>query len=211
MSFADLLLPEHLIVHDMAFLLLGFRGAQTVYCLNNANHLLNLYESANCIKVVYLHLYVCIRRNEGKRIFWHVCPTKTQISLRIQAACSASSLSARINFPASILYKSTAGRYRPVSYPDGPITARCRFMQNTYWNLHPCLSKIRPVEILMLQLLHYCIFTIHILRHWRLSLLLPQFQQIYLTASSVDTDRTPSAWFLKPIVRVNTVSFQSEL
>ena len=30
--------------------------------------------------------------------------------------------------PASILYKSTAGRYRPVSYPDGPITARYRFM-----------------------------------------------------------------------------------
>ena len=27
-------------------------------------------------------------------------------------------------FPASILYKSIAGRYRPVSYPDGPITAR---------------------------------------------------------------------------------------
>ena len=26
--------------------------------------------------------------------------------------------------PASILYKSIAGRYRPVSYPDGPITAR---------------------------------------------------------------------------------------
>ena len=26
--------------------------------------------------------------------------------------------------PASILYKSTAGRYRPISYPDGPITAR---------------------------------------------------------------------------------------
>ena len=25
--------------------------------------------------------------------------------------------------PASILYKSIAGRYRPVSYPDGPITA----------------------------------------------------------------------------------------
>ena len=30
--------------------------------------------------------------------------------------------------PASFLYKSTAGRYRPVSYPDGPITARYRFM-----------------------------------------------------------------------------------
>ena len=32
--------------------------------------------------------------------------------------------------PASILYtcKYTAGRYQPVSYPDGPITARYRFM-----------------------------------------------------------------------------------
>ena len=29
--------------------------------------------------------------------------------------------------PASILYKSIADRYRPVSYPDGPITARYRF------------------------------------------------------------------------------------
>ena len=35
--------------------------------------------------------------------------------------------------PASILYKSTAGRYRPVSYPDGPITARYRFIKNAYW------------------------------------------------------------------------------
>ena len=31
-------------------------------------------------------------------------------------------------YPASILHKSTAGRNRPVSYPDGPITARYRFM-----------------------------------------------------------------------------------
>ena len=29
--------------------------------------------------------------------------------------------------PASILRKSTSGRHRPVSYPDGPITARYRF------------------------------------------------------------------------------------
>ena len=35
--------------------------------------------------------------------------------------------------PASILYKSTAGRYRPVSYPDGPITAHYRFIKNAYW------------------------------------------------------------------------------
>ena len=33
----------------------------------------------------------------------------------------------------SILYKSIAGRYRPVSCPDGPITARYRFIKNAYW------------------------------------------------------------------------------
>ena len=32
-----------------------------------------------------------------------------------------------IRFPASILRKSTSGRHRPVSYPDGPMTARYRF------------------------------------------------------------------------------------
>ena len=35
--------------------------------------------------------------------------------------------------PISILYKSIAGRYRPVSYSDGPITARYRFIKNAYW------------------------------------------------------------------------------
>ena len=34
---------------------------------------------------------------------------------------------------ASILYKCIAGRYRPVSYPDGPITTRYTFIQNAYW------------------------------------------------------------------------------
>ena len=33
-----------------------------------------------------------------------------------------------ITFPASILYKSTAGMVA-----DGPITARCRFIKNAYW------------------------------------------------------------------------------
>ena len=37
------------------------------------------------------------------------------------------------SFPASILYKSIAGRYRPVNYPDGPITARYRFIKNACW------------------------------------------------------------------------------
>ena len=30
-------------------------------------------------------------------------------------------------YPASILRKSTSGRHRPVSYPDGPMTAQYRF------------------------------------------------------------------------------------
>ena len=33
-----------------------------------------------------------------------------------------------VTVPASILRKSTSGRHRPVSYPDGPMTARYRFM-----------------------------------------------------------------------------------
>ena len=31
------------------------------------------------------------------------------------------------DYPASILRKSTSSRHRPVSYPDGPMTARYRF------------------------------------------------------------------------------------
>ena len=36
-------------------------------------------------------------------------------------------------FPVSILYKSIAGRYRPVRVADGPITARFRFIKNASW------------------------------------------------------------------------------
>ena len=35
--------------------------------------------------------------------------------------------------PVSILYKSTAGRYRPVKVADGPITARYRFIKDACW------------------------------------------------------------------------------
>ena len=41
----------------------------------------------------------------------------------------------QIGNPASILHKSIEGRYRPVRYPDGPITARYRFLQNAYWEV----------------------------------------------------------------------------
>ena len=37
------------------------------------------------------------------------------------------------NFPVSILYKSIAGRYRPVRVADGPITACYRFIKNASW------------------------------------------------------------------------------
>ena len=35
--------------------------------------------------------------------------------------------------PSQLLYKSIAGRYRPVRVADGPITARYRFIKNVYW------------------------------------------------------------------------------
>ena len=49
--------------------------------------------------------------------------------------------------PASSLYKSTEGRYRPVSYPDGPITARYRFIKNAYWDicLYICLFSFSSI------------------------------------------------------------------
>ena len=37
--------------------------------------------------------------------------------------------------PVSILYKSIAGRYRPVRVADGPITARYRFIKNASWDI----------------------------------------------------------------------------
>ena len=40
--------------------------------------------------------------------------------------------------PVSILHKSIAGRYRPVSVADGPITARCRFIKNASWDIPTC-------------------------------------------------------------------------
>ena len=38
-----------------------------------------------------------------------------------------------MQYPASILYKSIAGRYLLVSYPNGPITDRYRFIKNAHW------------------------------------------------------------------------------
>ena len=44
--------------------------------------------------------------------------------------------------PPSILYKSIAGRCRPVSCSDGPITAHYRFIKNPYWVSNLSYSNI---------------------------------------------------------------------
>ena len=43
-------------------------------------------------------------------------------------------------YPISILYKSIAGRYRPIRVADGPITARYRFMKNASWTVQVQIS-----------------------------------------------------------------------
>ena len=48
--------------------------------------------------------------------------------------CRVSNYVESQTIPASILRKSTSGRHRPVSYPDGPMTARYRFTQNADWD-----------------------------------------------------------------------------
>ena len=42
-------------------------------------------------------------------------------------------------YPSRILYKSIAGRYRPVRVADGPITACYRFIKNASWVYGPIL------------------------------------------------------------------------
>ena len=48
--------------------------------------------------------------------------------------------------PVSILYKSIAGRYRPVSYPDWPITACYRFIKNASWVCSAAISKNQDIN-----------------------------------------------------------------
>ena len=64
-------------------------------------------------------------------------------------------------FPASSLYKSTAGRYRPVRVADGSVTARCRFMYNAYFGytfckaLHPQYSLVKIILDKMVSFLRH--------------------------------------------------------
>ena len=66
-------------------------------CLNELNpH----GDDTCCSKIVYTISCLCheMSRNERKHTFWHVRQTNTQISLRIRAVWSESSLSAWSNF-----------------------------------------------------------------------------------------------------------------
>ena len=66
-----------------------------------------------------------------KGLLWQLILTRFTCNSSIKTFYSEHK---KINIPASILYKCIAGRYRPVSYPDGPITARYRFIKNAYWD-----------------------------------------------------------------------------
>ena len=52
--------------------------------------------------------------------------------------------------PAGILHKSIAGRDRPVSAADGPITARCRFIKNASWEESQFKSIIQEFHTSMI-------------------------------------------------------------
>ena len=62
----------------------------------------------------FLHTNEYTKRNQNNIYF-------ISLLFRVVSHCIAR------RYPATILYKSIAGRYRPISYPDGPITARYRF------------------------------------------------------------------------------------
>ena len=60
---------------------------------------------------------------------------------------TASNWTLPATIPVSSFYKSIAGRYRPVSYPDGPITARYRFIKNASWDATSKLTEPSNVQL----------------------------------------------------------------
>ena len=73
------------------------------------------------------------------QVYRHFCDifidmnTKRKRKLFITKTCLYNLAPLNTTFPASILYKSIAGRYQPVRVADGPITVRYRFIKNAYW------------------------------------------------------------------------------
>ena len=76
-----------------------------------------------CIKThICFRLYVCVKTRKPIRQtgIWTDINGEVNVVVTLSKMIFSSS-------PASILRKSTSGRHRPVSYPDGPMTARYRF------------------------------------------------------------------------------------
>ena len=63
-----------------------------------------------------------------------ICIHITDIGKELYCNVFPSDVRGLMWIPASILYKSIAGRYRPVRVADGPITARYRFIKNASWD-----------------------------------------------------------------------------
>ena len=103
-----------------------------------------------------------------------ICAAMTQISLHVRLFWSvlADCLKRRTHWLCTehlvktpkrlhrILHKSIAGRYRPVRMPDGPITARCRFIKNaswdgfTYWT-ESWRTWIGPVQLCLINAIEW--------------------------------------------------------
>ena len=102
-------------------------------------------------------------------------------------------LSEETCFPASILYKSTAGRYRPVSYPDGPITARYRFIKNAYWVVSLPFVQNTNCNLTQSKMVAFHVGNANFLSH---SNILEHFEPAHSTISATtyvdnnDTDQT---------------------
>ena len=60
----------------------------------------------------------------------------------------------RVRNPVSILYKSTADRYRPVRVADGTITARCMFLKNASWEGSSIEINLKPTKLWWKNTLH---------------------------------------------------------
>ena len=75
-----------------------------------------------------------------RKLIWNLAgPTYPKVcflTLQLQKCCVQSlgyQVLSREMCPVSILFKSIAGRYRPVRVADGPITAPYRFIKNASW------------------------------------------------------------------------------
>ena len=123
-----------------------------VYVTNNENQAITTQQLCDNIRELIQETNQPVRKREARRIkgtieniwykklndrrkqFWQKLRNENQANIYEQWRNQTP-----IIIPASILYKSIAVRYRPVSYPDGPITDRYSFI-NIYLNNCKCTT-----------------------------------------------------------------------